>query len=424
MKTIQLFGDIGTPPCTPDAVSAALANAGGEPVCVEINTAGGSVWDGLAIYNALTSYPGRVTCKVVGLAASMGSVIALAGDELRMASNAFLMIHNPTVCVEGDAAGLHQTAEWMEKVHGTLATVYETRSGRPNAEILAAMNAETWFTAEEAVEWGFADSIEQAKQQSNQPTVRQAAAAYRAHKPQAAAPTTADPQLIMKEVDTMAKNAIRGAAAKPAPKNELPIVEEQPMADEYSAPAAPAPSPETVQPVDTSSPNYAWGEKCGAEGIDTSSPEFVAGYAAGLSSKAAPAEAAPEAEVTPEEEKPVAKAATIAALRAAFPGDSDTVFTAIENGWTVEQAKAHAFDKVQAKLTDVSAKLAKATTGQGPVATAGVRPAASKPAADDPKAQAEHEWDNDPEARKGFSTKDRFVVVRTAELRGQLRVAR
>lgn len=422
MITIQLFGDIGDDACTPDAVSAALAQAGGEPVCVEINTNGGSVWDGLAIYNALTAYAGHVTCKVVGLAASMGSVIALAGDELVMADNAFLMIHNPSVCVEADAAGLLQTASWMEKVHATLATVYESRSGKAPAEVLAAMDAETWFTAEEAKAWGFADTIYTAKT-TNKPTVRQVAAAYRAHKPKAAAPVTADPQLIMKEVNTMAKQAIRGAAVKAAPKAELPM-EEKPVAEDMPAPAAVPASPETVQAVDTSSPNYAWGEKCGAEGIDTGSPEFIAGYQAGLAGKAAPAEeAAPEAEMTPEEEKPVAKlAAKISDLRAAFPHDSDTVFAAIENGWTLAQAKAHAFDKVSAQLVEANAKLKKATSGQGPVATSGARPAAaSKPAGDDPKAQAEHEWDTNPEARKGFSTKERFVAIRVAEATGKLR---
>lgn len=126
---------------------------------VRINSVGGQVFDGLAIFNALDRHAARVVTHVDGIAASIASVIALAGDEVRIAANAFLMIHNPHGIAFGDAADMRAMAETLEKVGGSLVDIYAKRTEKPEGEVRAWMDAETWFTAAEAKEAGFVDEI-------------------------------------------------------------------------------------------------------------------------------------------------------------------------------------------------------------------------------------------------------------------------
>ena len=126
---------------------------------VHINSPGGSVFDGQAIYNALRSHPAKVTSYVDGLAASIASVIALAGDSVVMAASAIMMIHDPVGGAYGSSADMRKMADILDVVAGTIAGVYEAKTGKPAAEITAAMADETWFSAEEAVAFGLADEI-------------------------------------------------------------------------------------------------------------------------------------------------------------------------------------------------------------------------------------------------------------------------
>lgn len=127
---------------------------------VRLNTPGGSVFDGVAIYNALLNHAAEIEVWIDGLAASMGSIIALAGSTVNMAENAFFMIHNPWSIVAGDAAAMRKEADILDKItSGSLVNTYMSRSGKDEAEVRALMDAETWFTAEEALAAGFIDTI-------------------------------------------------------------------------------------------------------------------------------------------------------------------------------------------------------------------------------------------------------------------------
>lgn len=126
---------------------------------LHINSPGGSVFDGVAIHNALLRHPAKVTTFIDGLAASIASVIALAGDRVVMASNALFMIHNPWGGVQGDASEMRKMAEVLDKITITLVNTYEESSSLSRDEILAAMDAETWYTADEALAAGFIDEV-------------------------------------------------------------------------------------------------------------------------------------------------------------------------------------------------------------------------------------------------------------------------
>jgi len=127
---------------------------------VRLNTPGGSVFDGNAIYNALRRHPANVIVTVDGLAASMGSVIAMAGDEIIMPENALMMIHDPSGLVWGTAEDMAKMADALEKMKSGLIAAYRNKTGLPDDEISALMAAETWLTADEAQAKGFADTVD------------------------------------------------------------------------------------------------------------------------------------------------------------------------------------------------------------------------------------------------------------------------
>lgn len=126
---------------------------------LRINSPGGSVFDGVAIYNSLKAHKAKITTYIDGVAASIASIIALAGDEVRMAKNAMFMVHDPWALVVGNASDLRNTAETLDKVAGTLVQTYVNASTLDADEVRAAMLAETWYTAEEAKDIGFVDKV-------------------------------------------------------------------------------------------------------------------------------------------------------------------------------------------------------------------------------------------------------------------------
>jgi len=131
----------------------------GTPLELRLSSPGGSVFDAVATYTALKRHEGPVTVTIDGIAASAASYIAMAGDEIIMPENAFLMIHDPSGLVMGTAADMRAMAEALDKIAGALVKGYAAKSGKAEDDIAALMAAETWFTATEAVEAGFADSV-------------------------------------------------------------------------------------------------------------------------------------------------------------------------------------------------------------------------------------------------------------------------
>lgn len=127
-----------------------------------VNSPGGSVFDGLAIYNALLATKAEVTAKVMGVAASAASFIVMAAKKIVMPENSFMMIHNPSTYAFGNADDMREAADWLDKIGDTLANVYATRSGKSLDEIKVLLATDTWFTAQEAKDIGLADEVDAA----------------------------------------------------------------------------------------------------------------------------------------------------------------------------------------------------------------------------------------------------------------------
>lgn len=144
---------------TASRIAAALRSIGGADVTVNINSPGGDMFEGLAIYNLLREYEGKVTVKVLGLAASAASIIAMAGDEVQIGRGAFLMIHNCWVYAMGNRHDLAQIAADMEPFDKAMNDIYGARTGLDAVTIDAMMDAETYIGGSDAVEKGFADRL-------------------------------------------------------------------------------------------------------------------------------------------------------------------------------------------------------------------------------------------------------------------------
>lgn len=137
-----------------------LAGLDVDSIELHLNSPGGSVFDGMAIYNALRQHKAKVTTVVDGLAASMASVIALAGDEITMAEGSFMMIHDASGGCLGNASDMAEMAGILDKLSGSMADLYARKGGGTSEDWRTVMRAETWYTAAEAVAAGLADSVD------------------------------------------------------------------------------------------------------------------------------------------------------------------------------------------------------------------------------------------------------------------------
>lgn len=163
-RTISIYDVIGYDYWTGDGVTAkrvaaALRGMGPGPVTVNINSPGGDMFEGLAIYNLLREHDGEVTVKVLGLAASAASIIAMAGDTIQIARAGFFMIHNCWVMAIGNRNDLRAVADTLEPFDAAMADIYVARTGKELAEIQKQMDGETWIGGSSAVDQGFADEL-------------------------------------------------------------------------------------------------------------------------------------------------------------------------------------------------------------------------------------------------------------------------
>lgn len=170
-RSIGIYDPIGADYYTGEGVTskriaAALRSMGQGPVVVNINSPGGDLFEGLAIYNLLRDHPGEVTVKVLGVAASAASIIAMAGDKVQIAKSAFFMVHNAWVAVVGNRNDLSELVKTLEGFDAAMADIYSAKTGLSKQKVAALMDADSWIGGDDAIEYGFADELIDADQSS------------------------------------------------------------------------------------------------------------------------------------------------------------------------------------------------------------------------------------------------------------------
>lgn len=154
------FYDFFEMQCTsPKKVNQILSNANGQDITVEIASNGGDVFAGSEIYSALKGYSGKVIVNILGLAASIASVVAMAGDEVNIAPTAQIMIHQAWSSVDGNADDMEHQSDVLQQIDQSIINAYEAKTGLNRDELLRMMSNETWLTAQNAVDKHFADGI-------------------------------------------------------------------------------------------------------------------------------------------------------------------------------------------------------------------------------------------------------------------------
>ncbi|MCI6206844.1 MAG: Clp protease ClpP [Corynebacterium glucuronolyticum] len=164
VRVLHLDGVIAEETWFDDDITPALfaeeLNAGSGDITVWINSPGGDVVAAAQIYNLLTDYPGTVTVRIDGLAASAASVIAMAGETVVMSPVSMLMIHNPATMAMGDSDELGRAIEMLGSVKESIINAYQAKTGMSRAKLAKLMDAETWMDARAALTMGFADQID------------------------------------------------------------------------------------------------------------------------------------------------------------------------------------------------------------------------------------------------------------------------
>ena len=163
-RTISIYDVIGYDWWTGDGVTAkrvasALRMMGAGPVTVNVNSPGGDMFEGLAIYTLVREHQGEVTVKVLGLAASAASVIAMAGDRVQIARAGFFMVHNGWVFAQGNRHDLREIADWLEPFDAAMADIYVARTGQDVSDVQKQMDGETWIGGSQAIDQGYADEL-------------------------------------------------------------------------------------------------------------------------------------------------------------------------------------------------------------------------------------------------------------------------
>lgn len=179
--TISVYETIGADPWTGGGMTAKrmggiLRAVGNKDVTVNINSPGGDFFEGIAIYNQLRAHKGKVTVRVMGLAASAASVIAMAGDRIEIARAAFFMVHNTWVLAVGNRIDLEEVIALLEPFDAAMVDVYAARTGLDAKKVAKLMDEETWIGGAAAVDQGFADDFVPADQVTEDAKARAEAA--------------------------------------------------------------------------------------------------------------------------------------------------------------------------------------------------------------------------------------------------------
>ena len=156
---LMLYDEIGYWGVTAKQFNGALSAVTTPKISLRINSPGGDVFDGYAMFNALKSHSAEAAVTIDGLAASAASVVALGGDTVAMADPSMMMIHRAWTVAMGNAGDMRATADVLAKVDGQIADVYSQKTGKSSKAMLELMDAETWLTAQEAADLGLVDQV-------------------------------------------------------------------------------------------------------------------------------------------------------------------------------------------------------------------------------------------------------------------------
>lgn len=409
---VRIYDAIGAFGITAENFVRDLGKIKATTINVRLNSPGGEVFAGTAIHNALLEHPARVVVHVDGVAASAGSFIAMSGDEIRMADNAYMMIHNARGGVMGEAEDMRRYADLLEKMNNAIAGMYERKTGKPRDHWRGLMDAETWFTAEEAKAEGLADAVVAA---GTAPSRAKASFDFTIY--------NKIPDPVREMWGLIQPAAIVAAQPDPQPPQPSPIVgepvpaepqQETPiMADTtVTAPPAPAPAVASAAPVQ---PNLNT-----VEGLSqvTADNHFNRGVTAGKQAER------------------VAQQDLLRHLVAAAPGKLDIAVNAFLTGQAPESVKLafdaanaveqHANARIAAIQLENARQLALASAGgyQGGVATGVKNDEPSMAFAPDtpPDVQAKMEWDgNFNNCRNSGATEKQYLLSRVQALSGNVR---
>nr|DAE23174.1 MAG TPA: major capsid protein [Siphoviridae sp. ctQNW6] len=235
---------------TPDLFREELKQHAGD-LTVVINSPGGDVFAGLAIYNALVNHNGNVTVRVDGLAASIASVIAMAGDKIIMSPGSMIMIHRPSVYAAGTVDDMEKAKDVLLKIEEGITPIYAKRTGLSDEKITELLEAETWMLADKAVELGFADEVSEAPEKQKQDEgVQNTMGMNFAFSMSAVKQADAKPmQSLVEQIKAKAE----AEAAKAAEPAEETTTEPETKTDEPAAPEA-APEAEPADEAEQSEP--------------------------------------------------------------------------------------------------------------------------------------------------------------------------
>lgn len=241
---------------TPDLFREELKQHAGD-LTVVINSPGGDVFAGLAIYNALVNHNGNVTVRVDGLAASIASVIAMAGDKIIMSPGSMIMVHRPSVCAMGTVDDMEKAKDVLTKIEEGITPIYAKRTGLDEDKIAELLEAETWMLADKAVELGFADEVSEAPEKQKQDEgVQNAMGMNFAFSMSAVKQADAKPMQSLVEQIKAKAEAEAAKAAEPtenAPEPETKT--DEPAAPEVAPEAEPTDEAEQSEPEESTDNN-------------------------------------------------------------------------------------------------------------------------------------------------------------------------
>lgn len=385
---LLLYGDIGG---SWDGTGVAaepfvrdLAAVKAPKLTIRVNSLGGSVRDGIAMYNALRAHPAHKTMYIEGWACSAASFVAMAGDRIRMAYNATMMIHNSQWATWGDANMMQAAADVMRKNDQQIAETYAARGNKSAEEYRAMMDAETWMTADEAVAAGLCDEIDRP----------------------AAAATATNRVPMVNSAATLSRFSNTPASVRAAIRGTHMATESTPTASTCTLPDGTVTSD-------------------GQEACEAAGGTYSEGEATATASASKRAGARPK------------RPATLAELKATFP-QSDATFRErmIESGATLDAAKDAWIEQLTAKADAASERAAKAEAQAKAAAaaasgltnaipTARLTLEATEAAPSDADAAIKAEWNADAAIRAEFRNNYKsYAAVRTAERAGRVRITR